>query len=432
MSPLSRRALLRGAGAGALLPAIGACGSVAGSVASAGEIEYWNLFSGPDGNLMKDMTRKIEGRVPGLKVNTTVLDWGAPYYTKLAMASVGGRAPDIAVMHLTRLPGYAPGGLLDPWDMDLLAEFGVRREDINPTVLKRCQYEGKPFAVPLDTHPFIMFYDHDMMDKSGLLKSDGQPLPFESPAHYLEAAEKLRKDNGKLGPVFGHVNDGANAWRLFWTLFSQTGGVFDLTGARADIDIDRSVEVVRFMARVIRPDCRTMDLPTAIADFANGQSPLIFNGEWDLNTFRTAKKDQLGAAPFPTIFDKPAGAADSHSLVLPRQSHVDPAKRRHAHRFAAELLRSSLAWAGGGHIPAYLPVTASKAYGQLHPQHEYAAAANHPALDPQAWFTGSGSDFQNRMCQALQLTLISGAAPEKAVKKMVSEINNLLSKPNPA
>src|SRR5690625_6423777 len=46
-------------------------------------------------------------------VTQTVLAWGAPYYTKLAMASAGGRAPDLAVMHAARVPGYAPGGLLE-------------------------------------------------------------------------------------------------------------------------------------------------------------------------------------------------------------------------------------------------------------------------------------------------------------------------------
>ena len=61
----------------------------------------------------------------GYEATQTVLAWGAPYYTKLAMASVGGRAPDTAIMHASRVAGYAPGGLLDPWDLDLLAENGV-------------------------------------------------------------------------------------------------------------------------------------------------------------------------------------------------------------------------------------------------------------------------------------------------------------------
>ncbi|MEU0693280.1 extracellular solute-binding protein [Streptomyces niveus] len=436
MNGPSRRRVLKGAlygaGATALAPALSACGSVTGSVSDAEEIQYWNLFQGPDGGLMKDITHDIERRTPGLKVRSTVLEWGPPYYTKLAMASAGGRSPDLAILHLTRLPGYAPGGLLDPFDMELLAEFGVRREDLNETVFKRCLYEGEPYAIPLDTHPFIIYFDRDMMDRSGLLRSDGQPLPFESPAHYLEVAEKLRKDHRKLGPLFGHVTDAAMGWRMFWTLFNQTGATFDLSGSRLEIDREVAAEIVEFIADIVRPDCRTMDLSTAIAAFANGRSPMIFSGEWELNTFRSAKKDALGAAPFPTFFDRPGAASDSHSLVLPHQSDADPDRRRRTHQFVAELLKSSLAWAEAGHIPAYRPVVESKEYAGLHPQAEYAAAADHPVLDPQAWFTGSGSDFQNRMCQALQPTLTGSASARSAVRKMESEINTFLSKPNPA
>ncbi|MFC9602719.1 extracellular solute-binding protein [Streptomyces niveus] len=436
MNGPSRRRVLKGAlygaGATALAPALSACGSVTGSVSDAEEIQYWNLFQGPDGGLMKDITHDIERRTPGLKVRSTVLEWGPPYYTKLAMASAGGRSPDLAILHLTRLPGYAPGGLLDPFDMELLAEFGVRREDLNETVFKRCLYEGEPYAIPLDTHPFIIYFDRDMMDRSGLLRSDGQPLPFESPAHYLEIAEKLRKDHKKLGPLFGHVTDAAMGWRMFWTLFNQTGATFDLSGSRLEMDREVAAEIVEFIADIVRPDCRTMDLSTAIAAFANGRSPMIFSGEWELNTFRSAKKDALGAAPFPTFFDRPGAASDSHSLVLPHQSDADPDRRRRTHQFVAELLKSSLAWAEAGHIPAYRPVVESKEYAGLHPQAEYAAAADHPVLDPQAWFTGSGSDFQNRMCQALQPTLTGSASARSAVRKMESEINTFLSKPNPA
>lgn len=348
MNGPSRRRVLKGAlyGAGAtvLAPALSACGSVTGSVSDAEEIQYWNLFQGPDGGLMKDITRDIERRTPGLKVRSTVLEWGPPYYTKLAMASAGGRSPDLAILHLTRLPGYAPGGLLDPFDMELLAEFGVRREDLNETVFKRCLYEGEPYAIPLDTHPFIIYFDRDMMDRSGLLKSDGQPLPFESPAHYLEIAEKLRKDHRKLGPLFGHVTDAAMGWRMFWTLFNQTGATFDLSGSRLEIDREVAAEIVEFIADIVRPDCRTMDLTTAIAAFANGQSPMIFAGEWELNTFRSAKKDALGAAPFPTFFDRPGAASDSHSLVLP--TRATPIPTGAAVRTSSSPSCSSPAWRG--------------------------------------------------------------------------------------
>ncbi|GAB2961839.1 extracellular solute-binding protein [Streptomyces pseudoechinosporeus] len=434
MTGLTRRGLLRGtlygAGATASVSALGSCGSITGSVTGADEIQYWTLFTGPDGALMKKMTRTAEKRVPGLKVRTTVLDWGPPYYTKLAMASAGGRSPDVAVMHLTRLAGYAPGGLLDPWDMDLLAEFGLGREDLNATLVKRSLYEGTPYAIPLDTHPYVVFFDRDVLDKAGLLTGNGGLLPFESPQHALELMDRLRRSAG-AGPVFGHANDPAMGWRMFWTLFSQTGATFDLTGKRAEIDEDTAVEVVRFMVELGR-DSRTLDVPTAIAAFTNGRSPMIFSGEWDMNTYQQTLKDRLGGAPFPTFFDRPAGASDSHALVLPHQQNADPERRRRTHQFVADLVRSGVTWATAGHIPAYTPAVSSRAYAEMRPQIEYAGAARQLALDPPVWFAGSGSDFQTRMSQALQSAIGGSSSAASTVRTMVSQINTLMAQPNPA
>ncbi|OON82899.1 extracellular solute-binding protein [Streptomyces tsukubensis] len=431
----SRRALLRGAlfgaSAAALTPALAACGSVAGAVSSDADIQFWHLFSGADGALMQNMIADVEKRVPELRPRSTVLEWGAAYYTKLAMASAGGRAPDVAVMHVSRLAGYAPGGLLDPWDLDLLAEFGVARDELNPKVSALGRYDDKPFAIPLDTHPFVVFYDRDVMDKSGLLDSQGKLIPLENPENFLEAAAKLRKDTGKLGPVVGVFSDTAQAWRLFWGFYSQTGGPFDLSEKKPRVDEDKMAKVIDFIKKLTAPDCRTMDYPAAIAAFTTRRSPFVFSGEWESATYRGSGID-LGAAPLPTLFGRPATQADSHTFVLPHQDDPDPARRRGAHRLVAEILTSSLTWAKAGHVPAYLPVVESKAYAALDPQASYAPAADHPALDPQAWFTGSGSDFQARMCQALQSAINGSASTGSTVKKMLSEIDFFLSKPNPA
>src|SRR5699024_3069301 len=112
---LGRRSFLRGAGglgAAGGIAALAGCGS-----ASADEISFWHLLSGPDGVTMGELLADYMTTEGAGDVTQTVLGWGAPYYTKLAMASAGGRAPDIAVMHSARVPGYAPGGLLDAWDL---------------------------------------------------------------------------------------------------------------------------------------------------------------------------------------------------------------------------------------------------------------------------------------------------------------------------
>ena len=98
-----------------------------------GKVRYWNLFGGGDGVRMVEMQNAFREQHPEINLEAVTLSWGAPYYTKLAMAAAGGRAPEVAVAHLTRLPQYAED-LLDPFDLDLLAEFDVRPEHF-PSVL---------------------------------------------------------------------------------------------------------------------------------------------------------------------------------------------------------------------------------------------------------------------------------------------------------
>src|SRR5699024_12180117 len=68
-------------------------------------IDFWHLLTGPDGQILTTMLDEFIQQNPDLTVNQTVLAWGAPYYTKLAMASVGGRAPDAGIMHVAGSPG---------------------------------------------------------------------------------------------------------------------------------------------------------------------------------------------------------------------------------------------------------------------------------------------------------------------------------------
>ena len=90
---LSRRQLLSGTAAmGSVIAAAGlaGCGGNA-SAAAARDIQFWHLLSGGDGIKMQAMINKANEANPGFKVHPTVLAWGPPYYTKLAMASAGGR-----------------------------------------------------------------------------------------------------------------------------------------------------------------------------------------------------------------------------------------------------------------------------------------------------------------------------------------------------
>lgn len=433
---LSRRQLMVGGGAllGGLLGAgaLSGCGGPA-AAASAEQLKFWHLLSGGDGIKMQAMIDKVNAAHQDFHVDPTVLAWGAPYYTKLAMASAGGRPPEVAIMHAARMPGYAPGGLLDPWDLDLLAENGIKPSDFAPRVWKGGELDGKIYSLALDSHPFILMYNTKIASKAGVLAPDGQLQEVDSPADFLQVAKELQKATGKHGLSYGYLGDGAQMWRMFYTFYKQHGADMVLAqGQPAQVDRDVAITVLEFITSMLDGTIATRsgDGGTAIAEFAGGDSGMLFSGVWELPTMKAAGIP-LEAMAIPTLFGTPAAYADSHAFVLPHQASMDQTKRQDVYKFVGDILKGSLAWAEAGHIPAYQPVVQSAEYKALMPQAHYAGAADIINYDPQAWFTGSGSDFQSYFAENVQNVFLGRDKASVGWDSFIKRLDTLLSKPNP-
>jgi multiple sugar transport system substrate-binding protein len=432
---LNRRQLLLGGGAlfGGLALGAGLTGCGGQAQAAANDIRFWHLLSGGDGIKMQAMIDRANAEQAAFRVKPTVLAWGAPYYTKLAMASAGGRPPEVAVMHAARVPGYAPGGLLDAWDLNLLAEFGVHPEDFSPRIWQKSQFNGQVYSLALDSHPFVMLYNTEVAGKAGVLGADGRLTDINSPARFLEVSRELQRVTGKHGLSYGYLGDGAQMWRLFYTLYRQHGADFVLDpGKPAQVERDVAIDCLEFITSLLDNTIATKsgDGGTAVAEFASQGSGILFTGVWELPTMKAAGVP-LGAATIPTLFGTPAAFADSHSFVLPHQATVDEAKRRGVYQFVASMLKGSLSWAEAGHIPAFQPVVRSSEYAALKPQADYAHAADIINYDPEAWFTGSGSDFQSYFAENVQNVFLGRDKATAGWDAFISRINTVLAMPNP-
>ncbi|GAA3050394.1 MULTISPECIES: extracellular solute-binding protein [Actinomycetes] len=429
---LSRRQLLGGALAGAGAAALAGCAPNVGP-ADRTTLQFWHLLSGGDGITMAELLDGINDSQDDFFVRPTVLAWGTPYYTKLAMAGSGGRAPEVAVMHASRVPGYVPGGLLDPWELDRLAEVDLDESTFTGPMWENSIVNGQLYSVPLDAHPFIMMYNTDICEQAGVLESDGTITRPDSPDRFVELCESIVDVTGGNALSFGFLGDGAQLWRLFYTLYAQHGHLMEFPdGGEAVIDDDAFVNSLELMSRLVDGTIASTraDYDSAVAGFSTGQTGLFFTGVWELPTMVGAGLP-LDATTIPTLYGTPATYADSHSLVLPHQLDPDPEAREHTYEFVSELLKSSFSWAEAGHIPAYLPIVDSPEYDELLPQANYADAADQLVYDPAAWFTGSGANFTNDVGQILQSTVTAGDGFEGALEDFRSLVNSILASPNP-
>ncbi|MEW2293278.1 extracellular solute-binding protein [Streptomyces sp. NPDC006743] len=430
---MARRRFLALGGGLALTGGLAACSSplasgLTGSQPDTADVIFWNLFTGGDGAnmvLMEDAFRRAN---PGTSLEATILGWGNPYYTKLALATASGTPPDVGIAHLSRLPLLAAAGLLEPVEHTGIGELGVTSDRFTPAAWKKATVDGTTYAVPLDTHPFVLFYNVDLARKAGLLAPGGDGLvPLKGKEDFLDAVKAMKEEGGaQYGAVMSITADPSTAWRYFSMIYSGLAGplVTD-SGTRISIDEEAMRETFAFMRSLTAGGLMPSSLNGSGANalFSTGKAGFLFDGEWQIPSYRMVKGFRFDVVPFPALLGpKPVAYADSHALVVPRNAGRSAARTRDAARFIKSLLDDSAVWAQGGHIPAWLPTQRSKAFLDQSPQRNYVRAAFDAQYDPAAWYTGAGSDFQSTVGSTIIDVLSGRTSPRGAVAGMRADL----------
>ncbi len=433
---ISRRGLLRGglglaAGVG-LVGGLSGCGSalsagIAHTELAPGTVTYWNLFGGGDGvrmQAMEDGYRKSQGSAP---LQAATFAWGNPYYTKVSLATLGGAPPDVAVSHLTREKNLANGGLLSEITDEMLGLVGLKPSDFNQKAWNNQQVGGKSYAIPLDTHPFVLYYNTDVCKKAGLLDGNGMLKPIHGKDEWEAALTAAKKVTGAYGCSVATVGDTATSWRWFQTLYSQRNGSTPwLANGGTELTYNKELvlDTLAYIQSLTKSGLmpKTTDYAGAETLMFTGKSAFYLEGEWEISTAEAVPGLKFGMVPIPTLYDKPACQADSHTFVLPKMDRTN-AQTKRAMGFIKSMLDQSLTWAKGGHIPAYLPTLHSQQYKNLSPQHNYAKAADYAVYDSPAWYSGSGSNFENVVGAQIGLVQQGLATPKAALASMRSQLN---------
>jgi multiple sugar transport system substrate-binding protein len=441
-STFTRRSLLAAGAAAATVLPLAACSSplaagLAGSALNPETLVFWNLFGGGDGVRMQAMEAGYAKQHGGSSsLQATTFAWGNPYYSKLTLATVGNKPPDVAIAHLTRAKPLWDGDLLDPITADDLAGVGLKASDFNQKAWAAQKTDGNNIAVPLDTHPFVLFYNVDVCQKAGLLDGNGELKSLDGMENFERALAAVSKVTGGTAlNVANVVPETATPWRFFWTMYNQIDGATPFIsdgGAKLTVNEDAYNEVTSRTQKWVKQGWmnKALDYATAQSLMFDGKAGFFMQGEWEISTAQSIKGLKFGMVPIPTLYDKAATQADSHTFILPKKDRT-PKQKQAAMLFIKQMLEQSLTWAEGGHVPAYMPTFDSTGYKDLKPQSNYAAAAQTAVFDDAAWYGGSGSTFEGTVGAQLALVQQGSSSPAQALSAIKSQLATYLNTPSP-
>ena len=77
--------------------------------------------------------------------------------------------------HASRIPLAVQQGILQELTPEDWATMGLGQGDFAAATWDAVTIEGKQYAVPLDTHPIVLYYNKDLLEKAGMLDEAGKP-----------------------------------------------------------------------------------------------------------------------------------------------------------------------------------------------------------------------------------------------------------------
>ena len=381
--------------------AVAGCVVASTSIARAAvTVNFWDFFTGGDGIRMTAMIKKFNDTHTNIHINATTLQWGTPFYTKVQVAVPTGHGPDLMSYHLSRLPLGVSSRTLRPFTTQELNSVGLAVSDYAPHAWDDAHDNGKLYAVPLDLHSIILYYNKDLLKKAGLLDANGLPTGMTGIDNFNTALGKLTGHGATYG-VSVATADGPTIWRIFYTMLAQQNGDFLQNGKILPGDnLAKAETATNAMAGWVSHGWapKLASYPSSIALFTSGQAAMMINGVWEVPTMVDLAKAgklgfQWGAVQIPTLYSRTATWCDSHSFAIPRRSGnaVPPDVIAADMTVIAWMNKNSILWASGGHVPAYLPVTDSAAFKTMQPNATYSSYTKTCVYDPRSTIAGVAS-----------------------------------------
>lgn len=390
------------------------------------QLNYWTPFSGGDNLFMTEMVDQFNQEhedIQVIQMNSRLDD----YYSRLRTAILSGNAPDVAIIHASSLPQFVQNGYIE--DLSGPAkEAGLDWNVYNKAGMKAVSFQGKPYAVPMDTHMLVMYYNKTFLEQAGVLDEKGKPVLEAGEAGFTHFLKQIKQAvPSDVAPLAQPSTRIDSVW-LWWSLYNQIQGggkFYREDGTQTVLNNPAALKALNYVDSLYKNKLIPPNIPDAFKLFNEGKAAVLITGVWATGALEKNEQLSFGVVPLPTIYDKPAAWADSHTLAIPSQHDMPQEKREAAMIFMKWLAEHGAKWAEAGHIPSISAVMDTEAFQSLDYRSDYAAAANSVAFWPKHTKQHS---FIEDIIRQFEKMIYDQQSPEQALQATEKQINQELSK----
>ena len=326
------------------------------------EIVFWNPFTGLDGEIVTKMVDEFNATDPEYTITNVPLAAG-DIYTKVPLAIQSGEEiPDFGVIHYYMISNWIDQNILLPMDEVIAAHPEIKAENYLQDAWNYGERDGSRYALPLDMHGAIGYYNVDLMDKYGPGVMDDGKVTW---AEIQEMGERSKADGIAAYGGAAFIGD------QFFTFVGQLGGDLVKDG-KPNIDSPEAREAIAALSEIYDSGYSTVIGDDNYSMFSSGKVIFTPEGTWTVTGWHNDYPElNYAVAPMLIVGDTPYNYLSSHQLVIynkdgsKEKPEVTEAKRKVIGDFLEFMRTNSDTWATAGHLPASLAATESEDFKAL-------------------------------------------------------------------
>ncbi len=384
-------------------------------------ITYWTFFAGGDAEYMEDLIAGFNEAQDEVYVEEEVIPWGE-YYTRLTAAIAGGNAPDIGIFHVTHLPSFVQRNVFLGLD-DYLDAVDFPVDDFNPVIWEAVQLDGSVYAIPIDTHPEVFYYNTDLFEAVGWVENDTVRIP-QTPDELVEFGQAIKDYDDNLVP-YALDTAGGGVYRIWLGLMSQLGGrLLEDDNRTPAMNSPEGYEALDLLKTLIVDHDFGEVGTSAQLLFREQDAAVQVGGVWNTGVHEQQEGLNFAATMVPPIFGANANWANSHAIVIPMQrGGMDDDKVYASLTFLDWLTEHGADWARAGHIPPRMSVLESEEFTGQPYRPAYAEAAEYAVFLPP---TTEPSELESALNETIEAVYHGQLTVQEALDQMETAVRNIL------